>query len=75
MGTVTISLIKNKGTLFSLFLIKLLLTVPIILDQAVVYCSHYFGSGCWLMFPLFFIWLLVNVPVIFDQSVCWLLLQ
>jgi hypothetical protein len=26
--------------------IRLLITVPIILDQAGVYCFRYFGSGC-----------------------------
>jgi hypothetical protein len=46
--------------LFPLFWIKLLVTVPIILDQAAGY------------FSIIFIWLLVNVPVIFDQVVCWL---
>jgi hydrogenase-4 membrane subunit HyfE len=46
-----------------------LVTVPIILDQAVGYCSGYYGSGCWLLLPLFWIPLLVTVPVIFDQVV------
>jgi hypothetical protein len=27
-----------------------LVTVPIILDQAVGYCFYYFGPGCWLVF-------------------------
>jgi hypothetical protein len=38
-----------------------LITVPIILDQAVDYCSHYFGSGRWLLFQLFSIKMLVTV--------------
>jgi hypothetical protein len=41
-------------------------------DQAVSYCSHYFGSGCWLLFPLYWIRLLVTVPVILDQAVGYL---
>jgi hypothetical protein len=61
----------------------LVVTVPIILDQAVGYCSDYFGSGCWLLFTLFWVKLLVTVHIIFDQAVgycsgyfgsdCWLL--
>jgi hypothetical protein len=47
----------------------LLVTVPIILDQAVGHCSGDFGSGCWLLFPLFWIRLLMNVPMILDQAV------
>jgi hypothetical protein len=36
-----------------------LVTVPIILDQAFGYCSHYFKSGCWSLFLLFWnCWLL-----------------
>jgi hypothetical protein len=31
--------------MFSLFCIRLVVTVPIILHQAGGYCSHYFGSG------------------------------
>ena len=52
-------------------------------DQVAGYCSHYFGSGCWLLFTLFWIRLLVTVPIILDQAVgycsgyfgsdCWLL--
>jgi hypothetical protein len=49
----------------------LLVTVTIILDQAVDYCSHYFGSGWWLLFPLFWVRLLVTVPIILDQVVCY----
>jgi hypothetical protein len=56
----------------------LLITVPIILDQAVGERSGDFRSGCWflfpffgssflLLFPLFWIRLLVTVPVILDQ--------
>jgi hypothetical protein len=41
-------------------------TFPVILDQAVGYCSHYYGSGCWLLFPLLSIKLFVNVLIIFD---------
>jgi hypothetical protein len=41
-------------------------TVPVILDQAFDYCSHYYGSGCWLLFPLLWIKLLVTVPIILD---------
>jgi hypothetical protein len=41
-----------------------LVTVPIILDQAVGYCSGY-----WLLFTLFWIRLLVTVPIILDQDV------
>jgi hypothetical protein len=33
--------------------VRMLVTVPIILDQVVGYRSRYFGSGCWLLFPLF----------------------
>jgi hypothetical protein len=29
-----------------IFWIRLLVDVPITLDQAVGYCSYYFGSGC-----------------------------
>jgi hydrogenase-4 membrane subunit HyfE len=58
----------------------MLVTVHIILDQAVSYCSHYFGSGCWLLFTLFWIRmlllfklfcinLLVTVPIILNQAV------
>ena len=36
----------------------MLIIVPVILDQAVGDCSHYFRSGCWLLFPFFL-------------SVCW----
>jgi hypothetical protein len=55
MEKVTNSLIQNNGkgntqpdpkSLFPLFWIKLLVTLPIILDQTVDDCSHYFGSGC-----------------------------
>jgi hypothetical protein len=42
----------------------MLMTVPVILDQAVGYCSLYFGSRCWLLFKLFCIKLLVTVPII-----------
>jgi hypothetical protein len=62
---------------------RLLVVVPIILDQAVGDCSHYFGSGCWLLFPSFWIRLLVTVSIILDEAVgycshhfgssCWLL--
>jgi hypothetical protein len=45
------------------------LTVSIILDQTVCYCSHYFGSGCWLLFSLFCIGLVVTVLIILDQVV------
>jgi hypothetical protein len=48
---------------------KLLVIVPIIFDQAVGSCSHYFGSGCWLLFPFFWIRLLVAVPIILKQAV------
>ena len=54
-------------------------------DQAVGYCSHYFGSDCWLLFPLFWIRLLVTIPIILDHAVgycshyfgsgCWLLFR
>jgi hypothetical protein len=57
-------------------------TVPVILDQAVNYCSGYFVSGCWVLFQLFWIRLLVTVHIILDQAVgycsgyfgsgCWL---
>jgi hypothetical protein len=40
-----------------------------ILDQAVTYLSHYFGSGCWLLFSVFWRRLLVAVPIISEQSV------
>jgi hypothetical protein len=58
METVTNSLIQNNGKVANS-----------ILDQAVGYYSHYFGSGCWLLFPLFWIRLLVTVPMILDQVV------
>ena len=32
----------------------MLIIVPVILDQAVGECSHYFGSGCWLLFPFLY---------------------
>jgi hypothetical protein len=31
----------------------MLVIVPIIVDEAVGYCSHYIRLGCWLLFPLF----------------------
>jgi hypothetical protein len=80
MGTVTNSRIQNNGnsdqhadksgcwSLLLLFWIRLLVTVHINLDQAVDYCSHYFGSGCWLLFPLFFISMLITVPIISNQQ-------
>ena len=59
------------------------MNVPVILDQAVGYCSYYFGSGYRLLFPLFWIRPLVTFPIILDQAVgygsyyfgsgCWLL--
>jgi hydrogenase-4 membrane subunit HyfE len=48
---------------------NLLVTVPIILNQAVGYCFHYFESGSWSLFLLYWIRLLVNVPIILDQAV------
>jgi hypothetical protein len=54
--------------LFPSFSIRLLVTVPIILDQVVGYCSHYFGSSCRLLFQSFWIRLLVTVPIILDQA-------
>jgi hypothetical protein len=39
------------------------------LGQAAGYCSHYFGSGCWLLITLSWTWLLVIVPIILDQAV------
>jgi hypothetical protein len=63
--------------------IRLLVTVPIIFNQAVGHCSSCFGTGCWLLFPLFWIRLLVTVPIMLGQAVgccsyyfgsgCWLL--
>jgi hypothetical protein len=53
MGTVTNSLI----------------TIPIILDQAIGYCSEYFGSGSLLLFPLFWMKLLSTFPIILEQAV------
>ena len=50
--------------LFTLFLIRMLVTVHIILGLAVGYCSYYFGPGCWLLFLLFWTRLLVTVPII-----------
>jgi hypothetical protein len=41
----------------------------IILGQAAGYCSHYFGSGCWLLITLSWTWLLVIFPIILDQAV------
>jgi hypothetical protein len=55
--------------MFRLFWIRLLVNVPIILDQAVSYSSHYFGPGCWLLFILFWMMFLVNVPIILVQAV------
>jgi hypothetical protein len=48
---------------------RLLVTVPIILDYVVGYCFHYFELGCWSLFLLFWIMLLVTVPIILDQAV------
>jgi hypothetical protein len=48
---------------------RLLVTVHIILDQAVGHRSHYFLSGCWWLFPLFWIRLLFTVFIILDQAV------
>jgi hypothetical protein len=48
---------------------KVLVTVPIFLEQAVGYCSHNFYSGCWSSFLSFWIRLLVTVPMILDQVV------
>jgi hypothetical protein len=59
METVTNSLIQKMGTVT-------------ILDQAVSYCSHYFGTGCWLLFPLFWIRQVVTVSIILDQDVGYL---
>jgi hypothetical protein len=63
-----------------IFWIKLLVTVPIILDQAVGECSGDFGSVDWLLFPffgssykllfhLFWIRPLVTLLIILDQAV------
>jgi uncharacterized membrane protein len=84
MGTVTNSLIpNNRNSNQQPDPKRLLVTVPVILNEAVGHCSHYFGSGCWLLIPLFWMRLLVTVPVILDQFVgycsnyfgsgCWLL--
>jgi hypothetical protein len=70
MGTVTNNMIQNHhvGTgcwlFFLVFWIRLLVTVPIILDQVVGYCSYHFGSDCWLLFPLLWMKLLTTVPII-----------
>jgi hypothetical protein len=56
MGTVTNNLIQK-------------VTIHIILDQVVGYCSPYFGSGCWLLFRLLWIRLLVTVPFILNHAV------
>jgi hypothetical protein len=48
-----------------------LITLPIILDQAVSYCSYHFGSCCRLLFTLFWIRPLVTLPIILDQAVSW----
>ena len=48
---------------------RLLVTIPIILDYVVGYCFHYFELGCWSLFLLFWIMLLVTVPIILDQAV------
>jgi hypothetical protein len=61
MGIVTNSLIQNN--------VRLLVTVPIIFNQAVDHHSYHFGSGCWLMYRWFWIRLLVTVPIILDQDV------
>jgi hypothetical protein len=63
----------------------MLVTVHLILDQIAGYCSHYFGSGFWLLFRLFWIRLLVTVHIILGQAVgycshyfgsgCWLLFR
>jgi uncharacterized membrane protein len=47
----------------------LLVTVPIILDQAVGYSSYFLGSGCWLLFPIIWTSLLVTIPIALDQFV------
>jgi hypothetical protein len=64
MGTVTNILIQNNRNCNQQPEPK-----PIILDQDVGYCSHYFGSGFWLLFPLFSIRLLIIIPIILDQAV------
>jgi hypothetical protein len=58
-------------------------TVPVILDQSVGYCSHYYGSGGWLLFTLLWVRLLITVHISVDEAVgycshyirlsCWLL--
>ena len=58
--------------LFPLFWIRLLVTVPIILDQVVGYCSHYFGSGCWLLFTI--LSQAVDYCSHYFGSGCWLLI-
>jgi hypothetical protein len=75
MGTVTNSLIQNNGNSNQQPDPKngnnnqqprLLVTVHIILDLVVGYCSKNIGPGCWLLFPLHWIRLLVTVPIILD---------
>jgi hypothetical protein len=61
----------------------MLVNLPVILDQAVGYCSDDFGSGWWLLFTLFWIRILDTVQIILHQAVghcshyfesgCWLL--
>ena len=46
----------------------MLVTVPIILDQAVDYCFH-FLSVCWSLFLFFSDQDMVTVSVILDQAV------
>jgi hypothetical protein len=46
-----------------------LVNVPIILDQAVGYFSHQFGSGSWLLFTLFWIRVFVTFSIILDPAV------
>jgi hypothetical protein len=52
--TVAINFLSGCWSLFPLFWIRLLITAPIILDQAGVYCFRYFGSVCLLLFSLLF---------------------
>jgi hypothetical protein len=70
MGTVTNSMIQNSGCwlLFPSLWIRLLINIPIILDQAISYCSEYFGSGSLLLFPLFWMKLLSTFPIILEME-------
>jgi hypothetical protein len=68
---VTVSIFFGSGCwlIFTLFWIRMLVTLQIIFHQPVGDCSHYIESCWWLLFPLCWIRLLVIVSIILDQVV------